>query len=355
MLNPSYFSKVSNGLVNIYDQIEENISKDIVNRLQQLTDTSLDNQNVLIEEQIVKANEIVQTNRNSVENEVYGTVGNAVIVSVNNEKNTYKQAYELGLIDSYVLETQLMEFIAQHNASATMTYIQEINLTLTTSSNITFQELINQAYRNVASGMHIENAIAECIDTLSKKGIKLINYKNSNWNIDTAVRNALNTAVNKTVSEINMKMIERMGANLVQVTAHYDARPSHAKWQGGIYWVHVPEGNYKNFYETTGYGTGKGLGGWNCRHTLFAYFPELSQDNYVKEKQEYEDSLYKLEQEQRYNERQIRNWKRRRNIKEYANHNYSYEQSKVRYWQARQRKLVNDNKHIYRDYEREQV
>lgn len=355
MLNPSYFTRVSNGLVNIYDEIETNIANDIVNRLQSLDITSLNNRESLIEEQFNEVSEIILSNQNNAEKEVYNTVGNAVVISVNNEKNTYKQAYDLGLIDTYVLETQLMEYIAQHNASATMTYIQEINLTLTTSSNITFQELLTQAYEKVANGMHIENAISECIDELSKNGIKLINYKNSNWNIDTAVRNALNTAVNKTVSEINMKMIERMGANLVQVTAHYDARPSHAEWQGGIYWVHIPEGNYKNFYEATGYGTGKGLGGWNCRHTFFAYFPELSQDNYTKEKQEYEDSLYKLEQKQRYNERQIRYWKRRESIKKYADHDYAHERKKVNEWQARQRKLVSENEHIYRYYEREQI
>lgn len=355
MISPSYFTRATNKIVDVYSDIEQQVANDIVSRLQSLDNQSIEQPNKVIREQFDQSLAIIQNNQNSAEDVVYQSIGNAVMLSVNSEKATYKKAYDEGLINSYLLETSIMEYIAKHNASATMTYIQEINLNLTTSSNITFQELITKAYKQTLEGVHIENAISNCIDELAKQGIKLINYKNSNWNIDTAIRNALTTGVNKTVSEINMKMIERMGANLVQVTAHYDARPSHAEWQGGIYWVHVPEGNYKNFYEATGYGKGTGLGGWNCRHTFFAYFPELSQDNYKKEKQDYEDSLYKLEQEQRYNERKIREWKRRKKIKEFANHDYSYEQSKIKYWQARQRKLVSDNKHIYRDYEREQA
>ena len=33
--------------------------------------------------------------------------------------------------------------------------------------------------------------------------------------------------------------------------------------------------HYADFESATGYGTGAGLCGWNCRHTFFVVFPEL--------------------------------------------------------------------------------
>lgn len=40
---------------------------------------------------------------------------------------------------------------------------------------------------------------------------------------------------------------------------------------------------YPDFVESTGYGTGEGLGGWNCRHTFYPFFPGISERNYTDE------------------------------------------------------------------------
>lgn len=56
------------------------------------------------------------------------------------------------------------------------------------------------------------------------------------------------------------------------MTAHSGARPEHAEWQGKIYSRSGKSKKYPSLVEATGYGTGPGLGGWNCRHSMFPYY-----------------------------------------------------------------------------------
>lgn len=67
---------------------------------------------------------------------------------------------------------------------------------------------------------------------------------------------------------------------------------------------------YKEFVASTGYGTGGGLCGWNCRHTFIPFNPETMSNNLKKYKLEENEEMYKKHQEQRYIERNIRKYKR---------------------------------------------
>ena len=77
---------------------------------------------------------------------------------------------------------------------------------------------------------------------------------------------------------------------------------------------------YPDFAASTGYGTGAGLCGWNCRHSFGPYVegaPRVWTDEKLAElnepKYEYNGEKlaeYEATQQQRYFERQIRRWKR---------------------------------------------
>lgn len=78
---------------------------------------------------------------------------------------------------------------------------------------------------------------------------------------------------------------------------------------------------YKKLSTATGYGTGAGLGGWNCRHSFHPWSPEMGRTYKKGELEEYDRpdaveyegrkmSLYEAEQLQRKMERNIRRWKR---------------------------------------------
>lgn len=67
--------------------------------------------------------------------------------------------------------------------------------------------------------------------------------------------------------------------------AYAGARPTHAEWQGKVYHrggaVTCKGRHYPDFESSTGYGTGDGLCGWNCRHNFYPHWPGLSERNYT--------------------------------------------------------------------------
>lgn len=109
----------------------------------------------------------------------------------------------------------------------------------------------------------------------------------------------------------------QQGVDLVEVTSHPGARPSHAEWQGRCYsrsGQKTIDGTvYPDFRSSTGYGTGPGLCGWNCRHSFgpyrhgapHAYDPDPKSETGLPN-----DEVYALTQRQRAKERQIRSAKR---------------------------------------------
>ena len=70
----------------------------------------------------------------------------------------------------------------------------------------------------------------------------------------------------------------------------------------------MPE--YKDFVKSTGYGTGGGLCGWNCRHNFIPFDPEIMDNNLNKYGMAENKEVYLNEQKQRYFERTIRKYKR---------------------------------------------
>lgn len=72
---------------------------------------------------------------------------------------------------------------------------------------------------------------------------------------------------------------------------------------------------YPDFIKSTGYGTGEGLCGWNCRHSFQPWSPELKNpyvDENGKPKIDIHESQkqYDISQKQRYYERAMRKTQR---------------------------------------------
>ena len=136
-----------------------------------------------------------------------------------------------------------------------------------------------------------------------------------------AVRRAVLTGVNQTAGKLQIARMEEMDWAFVETSAHAGARPEHAKWQGRQYHrggaITYGGKYYPDFERATGYGTGAGLCGWNCRHSFFAIDPDLSEPAYTEAELaaldakniEYKGKLYsryEISQKQRALERKVR-------------------------------------------------
>lgn len=165
--------------------------------------------------------------------------------------------------------------------------------------------------------------------------------------IEVAVRRAVVTGVNQTALRLQDARADEMGADLVEVFRARGARPSHAQWQGGIYSRRGKSKKYPDFVKTTGYGTGAGLGGWNCSHSFRPWFEGMSRTydkallkEYQAKDYEYNGvrmTEYEALQEQRKIERSIRRWKREQNALRAAGLDSGEASAKIAEWNRRQK------------------
>ena len=198
------------------------------------------------------------------------------------------------------------------------------NLTRTTAHTATkqFENALDRAWLQIASGgFDYNTAIRNTIKDLVRQGVASITYPSGHTDtLEVAVRRVVVTGCNQTAAKAQTALMDELGVELVEVTAHRGARPDHQRWQGGIYCRHGRTEKYENFEEATGYGTGPGLCGWNCSHSFGpyvegaprAYSPALL-ERYESQTVTYNGkglTLYEAGQQQRYIERQIRRWKR---------------------------------------------
>nr|DAS02262.1 MAG TPA: minor capsid protein [Caudoviricetes sp.] len=199
------------------------------------------------------------------------------------------------------------------------------NLTRSTAANASkqFSKILDQAYMQVISGaFDTETAIRNAIKALAEKGIDSVRYPSGRVDsMEVAVRRAIVTGINQTAGDMQLARAEDVDSEYVETTAHAGARPEHEVWQGKVFKLRGEEPGYPNFYEATGYGTGPGLCGYNCRHNFSPFYPGLSTPAYSEEMLvEYaaKDYLYngkkyteyEVSQMQRYYERARRRWKR---------------------------------------------
>lgn len=227
------------------------------------------------------------------------------------------------------------------------------NLTKTTAiyGSRQISEILDRAYMQVTSGAFSPDAaIRAAIKSLAKNGIAAYDYGTRKDYIDVVVRRATRTGITQTTALVALSNAEQLGTDLVEVSAHAGARPTHAEWQGKIYSISGKTKGYEKLSEATGYGTVTGLCGANCRHTFYPVFKDdtpaytdtelqdYSAKNYVYNGQAMTE--YEATQRQRYIERQLRRYKREKAGMQAAGLSTDEAQAKIRKWEKIQQDFI---------------
>ena len=181
---------------------------------------------------------------------------------------------------------------------------------------------LDLAHMQVTSGtFSYDQALRQAINTLADAGVGAITYPSGHRDsLETVVRRAVLTGVNQTSGSIGLHNAQTLGTDLMEITAHPGARPSHAEWQGKL----VSLSGRRGYLSTAdiGYGTVTGFQGANCRHNWYPFFEGASEPNwsakklafYENQKVKYNGktlSYYDATQAQRALERRIRRYKTR--------------------------------------------
>lgn len=349
MLPPDYLDSLPDSVVQLFCQVEEDVMEDMARRIvktESITDTAKWQSWRL--EQLGETRQTIRYHLQRLTGKTQGEL-NALFQEAGGKALYYDdQIYQaFGLSPGKANENPALLNLLR--AGARQTQNTFLNLTATTANTATqqFERALDRAWLQISSGaFDYQTAIRRAIKDLAAAGLQAIQYPTGHTDaLDVAVRRAVLTGVNQTAARLSETRAEEMGCDLVETTAHAGARPSHIVWQGKIFSRSGESRKYPDFVSSTGYGTGPGLCGWNCRHSFFPYFEGLSESAYPREKlREYENqtviyngktlSYYDATQQQRYIERQIRRWKREYRMMDAAGLDTAQASTKLAQWRA---------------------
>lgn len=354
MLKPEYLQRVPDGMIKLYAQAEADILADMARRISTYDYwiPAVEHQAKMLEEAGMVREEILarlKTLTGRADRELRRLMQEAGGVSLKSDDAVYRRQ---GLNPPPVSASEDLQKILQAGYEKTSGTFRNLTRTTARTAAHRFAQALDRAYMQITlGGMDYNTAIRSTIKQLSAEGVGAIRYPTGRTDtIEVAVRRAVVTGVNQTALKLQDARADEMGADLVEVSAHAGARPSHAQWQGGIYSRSGKSGKYPDFVKTTGYGTGAGLGGWNCSHSFRPWFEGMSRTydkallkEYQAKDYEYNGvrmTEYEALQEQRRIERGIRRWKRERNAMQAAGLDSSEASAKIAEWNRRQKDFL---------------
>ena len=330
MLAPDYLDYAPDRLVLLWQQVEDDILRDVarrISKMESLTPTAnwqlwRYEQTEALRQDVVK--KLARYTGKS-EAEIRRLMQEAATRAMEAEDEIY---YHYGKEPTPFADNATLQALL--NAGYQQTAGTFHNLTATTANTVSgqFEAALDRAHLKVSSGaFDYKSAIRSAVDSLADT-MKYVTYPTGHTDtLEVAARRAVLTGVNQTGAKLQMARADEMGVEFFETTAHGGARPSHAEWQGRQFHrggaVDYMGKHYPDFEAATGYGTGAGLCGWGCRHTFFVIFPELgAPPAWTQESLEALNARdieynggkytrYEISQMQRARERTVRKYKRR--------------------------------------------
>lgn len=362
MLTPEYLDGVAEPIQSLYSEMETRIMADVARRIagaDYVMTPSAEWQIYKLQQigasQEYIAQEVARSLKIS-EKTMKEIFKNSGIKSMKTDIATQKAAIEAGILPEGTIPLSASKALAQvinANAIRTNNTLKKLTGTIAIDANGKLNKYMDMCQLMVQSGAFTQQAaIDTAVRRFSAEGVGAFDYISGvQTSIEAAVRRACITGVNQATAEVTLNNTEELDTDLVEVTSHADARPDHAEWQGKVYSISGKSNKYRKLSDATGYGTGAGLCGWNCRHSFYAFVEGISEK--VKP-EKYDQKLYENEQKQRHNERMIRTWKKRAATLEAGGVDATAAKRKVSEWQARQRAFL-EKTGLTRDYSREKI
>lgn len=324
MLSPDYLARIAEGSEEIASQLHTYIIRQIIDRMMirigrgddyLLTSSDrwrihiLQDAGYLLEDITAELSKVTKLQKK----EIKAAMEEAGVKALEYDNSIYEAA---GLSPTPLTQSPQLIRLMERNMNATMEEWENYTRTTAEASQRLFINECDNAYNLVSSGaVAYTQAVKEAVNNVVSGGV-VVQYPSGHKDtIETATARAVRTGVAQATGDISIKRMEEMEWDIILVSAHIGARTgdggqnpgNHLWWQGQFY---SRTGRDKRFpqFSQTGYGTGEGLCGWNCRHSFGSgdginnpYKDIQTADNYKVEQ---------LEKRQRTLERRIRKTKR---------------------------------------------
>ena len=327
MLTPEYLMRITEGAEDISSSLHRNIMNMIIERVmnriargENYLFTQTDKWQIKVLQESGELLEDIQKEiadkTKKQKKEIQDAFQDAGIKALEWDDAIYQAA---GLSPTPLLQSPMMLRILERDYLATAGEWNNFCRTTAEESQRAFINAMDNAYHMVATGaMSYTGAVRDIVNNLAQTGIKVSYPTGYKMSIEAATMTIVRTGIGQAAADISMKRMEEVDWDIVLVSAHVGARTgdggmnpgNHLWWQGRFYSRTGKDKRFPDFRKTTGYGTGEGLCGWNCRHSFGS--GDGVNNPYDEKNITYADNhrVEKLQQKQRAYERTIRNSKR---------------------------------------------
>lgn len=330
MLTPEYLKTLPDNMLLLFENMEDDIIADVARRISKnvaLTSTADYQMKILVE---------LGYNMDDVKKRVAETLNIAVTevdkLILDSAELSYQsdiELYQLGqkylpplaeniamvkMIDAY--KKQTLDYL--DNLSGTFGFIDSGKFKVVDSF---YHDTLNKAVLQVTTGAYsYDDAIRMAVKGMGEHGIRSIEYASGkNFSIEHVSRMCTLTGMNQIAGKMSEMNADELDQDIMEITAHPGARPTHADWQGQL----VSRSGQIGYLTLSdiGHGDVQGFMGANCRHNWYPFFPGSSTRNWTKEKLDNIDvdpfefqgktySAYEASQKMRQIERTMRKTKK---------------------------------------------
>lgn len=284
MLSPDYLQRIAEGSEEIASQFHTYLMRQIIDRMMirisrgdkyLLTSSDMWRMQILQDSghllEDIQTELIKYTNKQA--SEIKAAMEEAGIKALQYDHKIYEAA---GLSTTPLMQSPQLVRLMQRSYEATMGEWKNYTRTTADDAQRLFINECDNAYNLVSSGaVSYNQAVKEAVNNVITGGMYVTYPTGHRDTIETATARAVRTGVAQAAGDISMKRMEEMDWDIVLVSAHLGARTgngganpgNHLYWQGQFY---SRTGRTKRLplFSETGYGTGEGLCGWNCRHSF---------------------------------------------------------------------------------------
>lgn len=324
MLTPNYMKKLPDDVVKYYRNLEDKILSDVVKDLQNNLELSGTSRGKL--ESLVNLNYDLNKIKKELNKDLDLTaykLGQTVNKAGLKSYEMDKKAYEFG---GKKLKNRSVLKMVDTMSKSSVEDLKNMSGTIGLGGKPLekwYKETLNQGIIDITSGAYSRsNVMRKIVNDVGDKGLEFIEYQSGkNFSVEAAVKMNLVSTVNRLSAEISLSNAKEMDQDLMEITAHEGARPTHQDWQGQVVSLSGKEGYLT--LDDIGFGDADGFMGVNCRHNWYPYFEGLSDKFWVDYKLDeintfkYEEKTYteeKAYQRLRNLERTARKHERKANL-----------------------------------------
>lgn len=317
MLTLEQFERIENEAKELYINLELEIIQEIAERIANVgyANTVVLNNMILSQEMGYIYEEVISLiakYNNQTKEEVRRIFNEAGEQTLKFDDRIYKEA---GLNPIPIQKSKGIMQLMEATVLKTNNNLTNLVMTTANTSQMQFYKAMNKAYIEVSTGLKsYSQTVIDTIKEISSQGAYIEYPSGRKINIESAIRMNITTGVNQTCGKLQELRAKELGWDLMELTAHSGARPSHAIWQGRIVSLSGQKGYLS--LDDIEYGTITGFKGVNCNHDWMPYYKESTRTytneelgkmaNEIVTYNGEEIGKYEAKQIQRKIERQIR-------------------------------------------------